>query len=134
MFDQAAAYIREISSTFGAHSEAQWHKLANDVLKQNADGKWIRHYDLGLSIPVKATTPESAALAEKMLWAAYDAIKCPTLLTRGALSDLTSKETATKMQQRGPKTQVVEIEGVGHAPTFVHPEQIALARKFLLNQ
>ena len=132
-FDQAAAYIREISSTFGPHSDAQWHKLASDVLKQNADGKWIRHYDLSLSIPVKATTPESAALAEKMLWAAYDAIKCPTLLTRGTLSGLTSKETATEMQQRGPKAQVVEIEEVGHAPTFVHPEQIAIARKFLLN-
>jgi len=27
-----------------------------------------------------------------------------------------------------------EIAGVGHAPTFIHDDQIAIARKFLLNK
>ena len=131
-FEQAAAYIKSISLTFGPHSEAQWHKLAADVLRQNAEGKWIRHYDLGLAVPFQAATPESTRQAEAMLWHAWDAIRCPTLVVRGAESDLLSAETARTMSQRGPKASLVEIAGVGHAPTFVQPEQIAIAREFLL--
>jgi pimeloyl-ACP methyl ester carboxylesterase len=132
-FDEAAAYIREVSISFGPHSEAQWHKLASDVLKQNKDGKWIRHYDLSLSIPVKAITPESATAGEAMLWAAYDAVKCQTLLVRGSESDLLTLKAAQEMTKRGPCATLVEIAGVGHAPTFVQTEQIAIAKNFLLN-
>jgi pimeloyl-ACP methyl ester carboxylesterase len=35
------------------------------------------------------------------------------------------------MARRGPKPKLAEIPGVGHAPTFVQPEQIAIAREFL---
>ncbi|MNP85929.1 Alpha/beta hydrolase family protein [compost metagenome] len=66
------------------------------------------------------------------LWAAYDAITCPTLVIRGAQSDLLSNQTVQTMSQRGPKAQIVELAGVGHAPTFLHAEQIALVKKFLL--
>lgn len=131
-FDEGAAYIRLVSASFGPHTEAQWHKLATDVLRQNKEGQWIRHYDLNLSIPIKATTPEMALAGQAMLWATYDAIRCQTLVVRGADSDLLSVETAAEMQQRGPRAKVVELAGVGHAPTFVQPEQIAIAREFLL--
>jgi pimeloyl-ACP methyl ester carboxylesterase len=68
-----------------------------------------------------------------MLWTAYDAIKCPTLLVRGANSDLLSRDTAVAMTQRGPKARLIEIPDVGHAPTFLHDDQIAIATDFLLN-
>ncbi|WP_189346707.1 alpha/beta fold hydrolase [Undibacterium macrobrachii] len=132
-FEQGVQFIREVSSSFGPHTDAQWEKLARDVLRQNAEGKWIRHYDLGLALPVQATTLESAAIGEKMLWAAYDAIRCETLLVRGAESDLLSVETAQQMQSRGPRAKLIEIPGVGHAPTFINADQIAIARDFLLN-
>ncbi|MDY7538407.1 alpha/beta hydrolase [Undibacterium sp. RTI2.2] len=131
-FEEAAAYIKQVSISFGPHTDAQWHKLATDVLKQNQDGQWIRHYDLGLAAPIKATTPEIALAGQGMLWAAYDAIKCQTLVVRGSESDLLSEQTAQEMTQRGPRAAVVEIPGVGHAPTFVQPEQIAIAREFFL--
>lgn len=133
-FDEAQAYIKAISISFGPHSQAQWEKLARDVLRQNEQGQWVRHYDLGLAQPIKASTPELAAIAQTMLWAAYDAIQCPTLLVRGAESDLLTAESAQAMTQRGPRARLVEFAGVGHAPTFVQPEQIAVAVDFLLNQ
>lgn len=37
------------------------------------------------------------------------------------------------MKLRGPKAKVVEIEGVGHAPTLMHGEQIRIVRDFLLS-
>jgi pimeloyl-ACP methyl ester carboxylesterase len=131
-FEAGAKFIRDVSLTFGQHTEEEWHKLATDVLRQDKDGKWVRHYDMGLALPFRSATPESAEADEAMLWAAYDAIQCPTLLIRGAVSDLLSPETAAVMTQRGPKATLVEIPGVGHAPTFIHDDQIAIVKKFLL--
>jgi pimeloyl-ACP methyl ester carboxylesterase len=129
-FDAGAAFVREVSASFGPHSDAQWHKLARDVLVQEPDGQWVRHYDLGLAKPFGAMSSERAAADEAALWAAYDAIRCPTLLVRGAVSDLLSRATAAAMTARGPRPELVEIAGVGHAPTFVQPDQIAIARAF----
>jgi pimeloyl-ACP methyl ester carboxylesterase len=130
-FAEGAAYVRMVSTPFGPHSDAQWDKLARDVLVQQPDGQWALHYDLGLAQPFKAMTPAKVAQDEARLWAAYDAIRCPTLLVRGEHSDLLSRATAEEMTRRGPKPALREIAGVGHAPTFLQPEQIAIAREFL---
>lgn len=131
-FTEAAQYVRAISLPFGPHTEEEWHKLVASVLRQDKDGQWVRHYDLRLSIPFKAATAESTKLGEAMLWAAYDAISCPTLLVRGEHSDLLSREVAESMTKRGPKARLVEFQGVGHAPTFMHADQIDVAKNFLL--
>lgn len=131
-FAHGAAFVREVSSSFGPHSDEQWNKLAGDVLRQAPDGSWMRHYDLALAEPFKAITPEVAKAGEAGLWAAYDAIRCPTLLVRGELSDLLSRETAQQMAARGPRPKLVEVPGVGHAPTFMNDDQIAIARDFLI--
>jgi pimeloyl-ACP methyl ester carboxylesterase len=131
-FEEAAHYIRTISQPFGPHTEEEWRKLAADVLRQDEDGQWIRNYDLGLSVPFKSASPEAAGHAEAILWASYDRIACPTLLLRGRESDLLSHDVAQAMTERGPKAKLVELEGVGHAPTFTHADQIAIVRDFLL--
>lgn len=130
-FDEGAAYIKSISLPFGPHTDLQWDKLARDVLVKNSEGQWVRHYDLSLAVPFKSATPESIAQGEAFLWHAYDAITRPTMLVRGAQSDLISRETAWQMTQRGPKAKLVELAGIGHAPTFVSDSQIALATEFL---
>jgi pimeloyl-ACP methyl ester carboxylesterase len=130
-YEDGAHYVREVSASFGPHSEAEWDKLARDVLVQNVDGHWTRHYDLGLAKPFAAITPERATQDQQMLWQAFDAIRCPTLLVRGGQSDLLSRATADEMTRRGPKPRLVEFAGVGHAPTFVHDDQIGAARAFL---
>jgi len=133
-FAAGAQFVRDVSKPFGPHSDAEWHKLAVDVLRQDKDGQWVRHYDMGLAQPFRSATPESAKADEAILWAAYDAVRCPTLLIRGAESDLLSPETAQNMTQRGPRAQLVELAGIGHAPTFLHDDQIAIVRRFLLEQ
>lgn len=130
-FDEAAQYIRSISLPFGAHSEEEWHKLCKDVLRQDKDGMWIRHYDLNLGLGMQAISPDLAQAMQVMMWSAYDAITCPTLLLRGAESDLLSEETAAQMTRRGPRAQLVEFEKVGHAPTLVHADQIDVIKRFM---
>ncbi|MDL2357732.1 MAG: alpha/beta hydrolase [Pseudomonadota bacterium] len=131
-FDEGAQFVREVSASFGTHTDQQWHKLAADVLREGADGQWVRHYDMGLAEPLRGATEASAKADEAALWAAYDAIRCPTLLVRGANSDLLSRATAQQMLARGPHPQLVEIPDTGHAPTFINADQIAIARKFLV--
>jgi pimeloyl-ACP methyl ester carboxylesterase len=66
------------------------------------------------------------------LWPLWDAVACPTLVIRGAQSDLLSKATAEEMTQRGPKAKLVELPGIGHAPSLLHEDQIAIVREFLV--
>lgn len=131
-FEEAVQYVRAISTPFGPHSDVEWRKLAGDVLRQDKEGLWILHYDPGLAIPIKATTPESAQRNAALLQMAYDAIACPTLLVRGAESDLLTADVALAMTQRGPRARLVEFSGVGHAPTFTHDDQIQVVKDFLL--
>ena len=67
-------------------------------------------------------------------WPIYDAIQCPTLVIRGARSDLLSRETVAAMTARGPKARSVEIPDVGHAPMFMDAAQVAVVRGFLEEQ
>lgn len=129
--DEGIAYVRKVSESFGPHSEAQWRKLGQDALRQNQEGRWERNYDLRIAEPVKAMTPESATQAEAMMWAAWNAIRCPVLLVRGQQSDLLSPETARRMTESGPRARLVEFAGVGHAPTLVQADQIEVVAKFL---
>ncbi len=124
---QAEAYIREISAPFGPHSDAQWRFLTETWLRQG-EGGWRPHYDPRIAEPFHATMPEK----DLELWTLYDALRCPTMLLRGEHSDVVSRDTAAQMALRGPKAKVVEIRGVGHAPTLLHADQIALVRDFLL--
>jgi len=69
-------------------------------------------------------------MGEMMTWKAYDAIKAEMLIVRGADSDLISAKTVSEMCRRNPKAKSTEILGVGHAPAFITPEQVSLAREF----
>ncbi len=129
-FDAAFASILQISLPFGAHTDAEWRKLVADVVVQEASGEWVRSYDPGLAIPFANVTEQSIEYGQAALWAAYDAIACPCLVLRGANSDLLSHETALEMTQRGPKAQLIELPDVGHAPMFVHDDQIAIIKQF----
>ncbi len=129
--DEAADYLQTISAGFGPHSRAQWLALSLPMLVADGDAFKL-HYDPAIATPFKAVTPEIAAAGEAMAWAAFDAIRCPTLLLRGADSDLLSRSTAQAMTARGPKAQVIEFAGVGHAPTLVATDQVDAVRAFLL--
>ena len=128
--DLAAAdkYIRAVSATFGPHTDAEWRFLTEVVVRKNADGSLRMHYDPRVAEPVRAAMPEK----DLELWPLWDAIRCPTLLLRGALSDLLTRATSEQMTQRGPKAKLVELPGIGHAPTLMHADQIKLVRDFLL--
>ena len=130
--DEAADYLWSISQSFGPHTREQWLALTRPMLKPDGDG-FKPHYDPAIAVPFKGLTAEMVAGGEALTWAAFDAVRCPTLLLRGADSDLLTRETAQAMTQRGPKAQLREFAGVGHAPTLVADDQVRAVREFLLS-
>jgi len=129
--EEAADALWAISQTFGPHTRAQWLALTLGQLRPDGDG-WCPHYDPAIALPFRAVTPEVAAAGEAYTWACYDRVACPTLLLRGAQSDLLSRATAEAMTRRGPRARLVEFDGIGHAPTLVQPDQVQVVRDFLL--
>lgn len=129
--DEAADYLLGISAGFGPHTREQWLALTRPMLKPDGNGFKL-HYDPAIALPVRAITPEIAAYGQAALWKAYDAVACPTLLLRGSDSDLLSADTAAAMTQRGPKAELREFKGVGHAPTLIAADQVTTVREFLL--
>jgi pimeloyl-ACP methyl ester carboxylesterase len=125
-FAQLEAHIRQVSAPFGALSEDQWHALARSTARQDSNGRWRLKFDPGIAVPFRATASQSSDL-----WPLWDAISCPTLVLRGAESDLLSAATASAMHSRGPKPDVIEIPGVGHAPMLLSQDQMAPVVAFL---
>jgi pimeloyl-ACP methyl ester carboxylesterase len=128
---EAADAMWAISQGFGPHTREQWLALSAPQLVDDGAGGFKPHYDPAIAQPFRALTPQIASAGEAMLWQAWDRIKAPVLLLRGAQSDLLSAATAQQMLQRGPRTQLVSFEGVGHAPTLVAPDQLAAVVGFL---
>ncbi len=124
--DALEAHVRHISAPFGALSDEQWRHLTVHSAKQHADGTWGFRYD-----PAIANT-FSGELNDIDLSAYWDAVRCPTLLLRGADSDILLRATAEAMTQRGLGATLVEFQAVGHAPMLMSDEQVTAVRDFLL--
>ena len=129
---QAADALRVLSSGFGPHTDAQWLALTKPMLTAQEGVGLTLHYDLAIAQPMRGMTQAQSNQGQTVLWQWYDAIQAQTLLVRGAQSDLITHATAQAMAQRGPKAPCVELQGIGHAPTFVADDQVALVKDFLL--
>jgi pimeloyl-ACP methyl ester carboxylesterase len=125
--EAAEAYVRAVHAPFGPHSDAQWRFLTEHSVRRRADGSLRLHYDPALAVPFAAQPLDR----DIELWGLYDVIRCPTLVLRGERSDLLARDTAGEMSVRGPRAQVVEFAGVGHAPSLLHDEQIRVVTEFL---
>ena len=122
----AEAYFRDVHRPFGLLSDEQWQHLTRHSVRP-VEGGYAVAYDPHIGDAFRSADP----IEDVDLWAVWDAVACPVLVLRGAVSDLLSADVAAAMACRGPQAQVVEIEGVGHAPALMAPDQIALVRDWL---
>jgi pimeloyl-ACP methyl ester carboxylesterase len=127
------AHLRRIHASFGPLTDVQWRHLAQHGHRFHADGSYGLAYDPGIAVNVRA------AVRDWDFWPSWDAITCPTLLLRGAQSDLLGAEVAEAMSQggpkgRGPKATLVSFEGIGHAPALMSTDQIEIVAQWLARQ
>lgn len=126
-FADAESYIRIVSAPFGNLTDDQWRRLTESSLRPLPDGYFEMGYDPRIADAFHLAT----TAGDIDLWPIYDRISCPTMLVRGADSDLLTHETAQQMAARGPRPEVVEVPDVGHAPMFMDAFQIDVVRRFL---
>ncbi len=120
------AHLREVHAPFGPLTDAQWRHLAVHSARQEPDGQLALAYDPGIAKPFKGQ-----AIEDVDLWPLWEAIRCPVLVIRGAESDLLQPETAEGMRERGPRAQVHEVAGCGHAPPLMADDQIRIVQDWL---
>lgn len=123
--EEAEAHLRKIQAGMGVLSDADWRHFAETSTTRRSDGRLVYTYDPQIAVPF-AQTP-----ADVVLWDVYDKITCPTLVVRGAASELLPEATAQEMTRRGPCARLVEVEGAAHAPSLMPLGQIAFVKEFL---
>jgi pimeloyl-ACP methyl ester carboxylesterase len=122
----AESYIRQIYAPFGALPDAQWAHITRHSVRA-AEGGYVLAYDPGIVEPLR-----DMQRTDFDIWPLWDRIRCPVLVIRGAESDVLLRKTAEEMTRRGPPVELVEIDGVGHAPTMTAPEQVRLVTDWLV--
>ncbi len=121
------AHLRSIYAGAGPHEPEQWRALAEVSSTRLEDGSYRLAFDPAIAKPMRWIPPWSIRL-----WHIWDAIACPVLLLRGAESPILSAKTAAAMQKRGPqRVEVVEFPGIGHAPSLMKADQIAVIRDWI---
>lgn len=123
---QAERHLRTVLAPFGRLSDAEWHHLTVHGLERQQDGRYRVLCDPGI-----ARAFRTGLFYNLSLWTYWDAIRCPTLVLRGETSDLLLPGTAVEMTRRGPRAELVEIPGCGHAPALLDPGQIAVVADWL---
>jgi cobalt-zinc-cadmium efflux system protein len=121
--------LNMLCATFGEHTPEEWEVYNGPMLKER-DSKWVMHYDPKIAVPFSSVTPMLAKAGEMAMWHAFKHIHIPILIVRGGNSDLLSADTVAQMCKVNPQARSIEIPDVGHAPTFIKAEQIALAKEF----
>jgi pimeloyl-ACP methyl ester carboxylesterase len=123
--EEIERYFRLVHAPFGDLSDDRWRHMAETSHRVLPDGRIGLAYDPGI-----ATAFNSVPLTDVDLWPFYDQIKCPVLVVRGARSELLLAETAREMTRRGPRAELYEVAGAGHAPALMDAAQIARIESF----
>ncbi|HEY1452688.1 MAG TPA: alpha/beta hydrolase [Roseiarcus sp.] len=126
-FAEFEAMLRKLAAPFGSLTDAQWRKMATDMAEKKPGGGWGFAYD-----PAIANAFKAGPIVDIDLWPIWEAIRAPTLVLRGADSDLLSRATAEDMTRRGPKAKLAEFAGIGHAPALLSEDQIGAIEDFLV--
>lgn len=127
----AAAYAKRINETALPHyTDADWAAFARRTFREGTEGAPVLDYDPDISAPIKAA---GAKALIPYLWPYFRALarKKPTLLLRGATSDLLSPAIVAKMRKAAPAMAYAEVPAVGHAPMLDEAEARAAIFEFL---
>lgn len=110
-------------------SDAQLRDWALYSVRPLPEGGYGWRMDPAVRIQQRPSSEVAAAPPD--LWALVPAIRCPVLLIRGERSDILSEQVARRFVSEVPDGRLVEVPGLGHAPTLTEPEALAAMRDFL---
>jgi len=124
--DDAYAYQAGVNADWANMSEAQRRHITTHAARALPGGGYEIHYD-----PRIGDYLHKGPVPDLVIWERYDAVRAPTLVLRGTLSDILLPETAADMTRRGPRATLVEVPGIGHTPSLMTERQVEAVNRFL---
>ena len=105
-----------------------WLAMAKRLYRLNSAGRIVLDYDMKIAEPFRVPGNE----AGPDMWRALEGLKTvPTLLVRGATSDVLAANVAERMAGALEQGEFLTIPDTGHAPTLDEPEAIAAIDRLL---
>lgn len=130
-WEDAAAYVKSINEVaFPGNTADDWKAWAKRTFRSDADGRIVLDYDPQIAQAIRGANLKPTSLLAKMLYRRL-ARNRPTLLIRGANSDIVGPEEAAYMRRAAPTLEYAEVPDVGHAPMLVEPQARAALASFL---
>ncbi|WP_408988188.1 alpha/beta fold hydrolase [Sphingomonas sp. SUN039] len=119
----AARGIAETNAgVFPRYDLTDWLAMAKRTSRLSGNGRIVPDYDKKIAEPFRLPGGEAGI----DLWPAFDALAdVPTLIVRGALSDLLAPATVAQMVGRLKDAKTVTVADVGHAPVLDETEAAA---------
>jgi len=106
----------------------EWLAMAKRLYRLNSAGRIVLDYDMKIAEPFRVPGNE----AGPDMWAALTALKrVPTLIVRGARSDVLGAKTADKMVKQLDQAELVTVPDVGHTPMLTEPAAAAAIDRLL---
>jgi pimeloyl-ACP methyl ester carboxylesterase len=125
-FASASEYELLLSNTYPLASPHVLSRMARFGLRRNAEGRLEPKTDPAF---FRAWEHESPTDAERRaaeetaaLWAALAGTPCPTLVVRGAASDVLSPEVADRMEEVLPRPTLAVVARAGHSVMLDNPD------------
>ena len=133
VFSSIVEYENLLAHNYPAATPEALKRMARSSLKQNEDGTFELKMDTayrGKDGPQLG--PEEMASREeehtRNMWAALEKLACPTLVVRGAASDIMSPEVADRMVEEVlPKGTLAVVPQAGHSVMTDNPDGFAEA-------
>ena len=115
--DEVLAWHAQQRPGFNLLSDTEQRVTAGHAVKPQPGGGYTWKMDPAVRTDPRRPDPETS-------WTLARRIPGPVLLVRGGDSDLLSPETAQQMVREMQDCRMVEVPGVGHAPTLSEPEAL----------
>tara|TARA_R110002033_G_scaffold9754_16_gene31949 strand:+ start:1467 stop:2330 length:864 start_codon:yes stop_codon:yes gene_type:complete len=132
-WQQAADHCRLVHGEAMIGYKAQdWMTFARRTCAETPDGKISFAYDPAIS---EVLSGNASSAVPPDLWETWDRLSAiPTLVLRGALSDILAPATVAEMKRRhSDHFSSAEIADRGHAPILDEPDALAAIDEFLSN-
>jgi esterase len=130
-FASVEDYRRLLDVLYPAARPATLEKLAHHWVRRRPDGRYELKQDrrpprMPSEGEIEAIRARARQETER-LWKALREMPCPTLLVRGAASDVLDSEVAERAAEMLPNGKLVEIARAGHSVMLDNPDDFTAA-------
>ena len=129
--EAAEAYFKANFAPWGITEDAHWQHFMQHSIAAQADGSYRMLCDPAIAQPLAAISENFTKVEDINLADIWSQLLIPTLILRGADSDILDEVTIEAMKRTNPDTNSMTFEGCGHAPALATEYQIGYIARFL---